>query len=70
VNEPSLSLFPICARACSCGRGLRGFQGQSTVHDSWQDRTAVGARARAGCTCAEEGDRKGLVVFVFGVVFL
>ena len=55
VNEPSLSLLPICARACSCGCGLRGFQGQSTVHDSCQDRTVVGARAPALRRVAEKG---------------
>jgi hypothetical protein len=59
ANESSLSLLPICARACCRGCGLSGFQRQSTVHDSWRDRTVLGARAGAGCTCAEEGVRKG-----------
>ena len=59
MNESVLSSLTFCARGCSCGCGLSGFQGQSTVHGLWQVRTVVGARTRAGCTCAEEGGKKG-----------
>ena len=32
--------------------------GAITVHGLWQVRMMVGARARTGCTCAEEGGTK------------
>ena len=33
--------------------------GEIAVHGVWQSRLVAGARARARCTCAEEGGRKG-----------
>jgi hypothetical protein len=43
--------------------------GTSVVHGWWQVRRVVGARARARCTCAEEGDRKGAELCMYFVLY-
>ena len=58
-----------CARGCSCGSGVNGFQGQPTVHELWHVRMVVNTRTRVGCTCAEEVGRKRAELCMYFVLY-
>ncbi len=67
MNEFFLRLCS--ARGCSCGCGLGGFQGQSTVQWLVYVRMVVGARARAGCLALRRVAEKGLSLVIYFVLY-
>ena len=63
--------FPhLCsARGCSCGCGLVGFQGQSTVQRLVYVRMVVDTRARVGCLTMRRVEEKGLSLVIYFVLY-